>query len=126
MRFTECRQDGSQHLLGRRLSDTAGDRDQAAGEALTCVAAKAMQACKRVVDQEQPTDGRDVTMHHGTGRTLCERVGDEAMTIAGLALQRDKQVAGVDGAGVDRHASGGEVRRLHRATGRFEQLARGP
>ena len=51
-------------------------------------------------------------MHHRTGRALGERIGDEGVAIAGLALQRDEQIARLQGARVDRHAGGGERRAI--------------
>ena len=125
MRGAECRQYGPQHLLRRRLADASGDRDKAAGEALACVAAKAMQAGQGIMDEQQAADLWHRAMHHRAGRTLGDGVSNEGVTVARLALQGDKQVAGLDGARIDRNAGGGE-RRAHGSAGGLEQIMRGP
>ena len=125
MRDAECRQYGPQHLLRRRLADASGDRDQAAGEALACVAAEAMQAGQGIIDEQQPADLWHGMMHHRAGRALGDRVSNEGVTVACLAAQGDKQVAGVNGTRIDRNAGGGE-RRAHGPAGSLEQIVRGP
>src|SRR5689334_19309145 len=64
-------------------------------------------------------------MHHGAGRSLAQRVTDEGMAVAALALQRDEQVSWLDGAGVDGHAAGDKWC-VDRAAGGFEQVVLGP
>ena len=86
VRAAERRQDGAQHLLRRGLADAAGDRDQPSGEALPRIAAQPVQrrpACRRRSSRWSASG--DVAMHHRAGRTLGQRVGDEGVTVAGLA-----------------------------------------
>ncbi len=110
-----ARQHERQRFLGRGLADRAGDRDHLAVQSLPRRARQIAQAFQHVLDHQQPRIGckrcalrrRD---HRKSGAVLQRRL-DEVMAVAAVARDREKGVARLQRAAVDRNAVHGARQR---------------
>ena len=111
-----CRQQGTQSVLGAGLADGAGDAGDARRAAAAAGVSQIGQGLHRVGDTDQrPLRPRNVARHDGGRGAAHEGVGDVDVTVGGLAVQREEQVALADGAAVESDAGCFERRgRCHR------------
>ncbi len=123
-------QPGGDGLGDAGLADRAGDGGApGAGRALAGGRAQGLQGDEGVGDVDRRIGGR--ARDQGAGRALAEGHIEELVPVA-LAGQGDEQVAGLQRAGVDGHAGGGEgrVAQTARAGGDFqrgpERITHGP
>ena len=107
MRRALARQDEAQRLLGAGLADRAGDGDDLRARP----GARAGGPRPRMASSTSGTTisgplsdevGRPRLGDDRRGRALGERVADEVMAVAGVALDGEEQVARLEGARVDR------------------------
>src|SRR5206468_10359266 len=95
----------------RRFADAAGDGDDLRMRAGAGVAAEVFEASKRIVgDFEKRTGGLHIAArarYQGERGTGFQCGGHEVMAIAGLALDRHENIAGLNVAAVDGDAADG-------------------
>ena len=95
----------AQRLLGRGLADRAGDGDHLALEARARGAGEIAQGLEHVVDDEQRRVGGEARAHvagdDGQARAGLERVVDEVVAVARLALDGEEGLAARQAAAVD-------------------------
>ncbi len=118
------RQQGAQHFLRRGLADAAGDRGEAAGEAVARERGQPAQPVQGIAHQQQLRIRRQPARHpmrHRARRALGQRIGNVIVAVAAVADQRDEQIAGLERARIDRHA-GRRERRGQLAAGRGGQF----
>src|SRR5260221_1053731 len=123
-----ARQRNPQRLLGPGLADAPSDADDPGMAAPPRRAAERRQGGQRIADDEQRRIASDAVgrlCDERRGSPPRERVGDEGVAIEIRPLERDEEVAGGDGAAVDRHAGDGEVAAC-RAAGCRDEVAGGP
>ena len=115
------------HFLGRGLADRAGDGDDLALHAGAAGAAQRLKRGQNVRDDQQ---GRvigdtlgNAADQRGAG-ALFQRLGHEIMAVP-RRLQRDEQIARLDGAGVDGNPPHRKVAR-HPPAGGGSSILRGP
>ena len=111
----EVRKHQPRHVLGRCFSNRAGDRRDKGLRARARIRAEALQRGLRILDDEKRTGGREVArmrfVHDGGRRALFEGRGNEIMSVARVAIDGEKQIAGLQRARID-----GDAARLARQT----------
>ena len=106
MRAPLVRKDREQHFLGRGFADAACHRDDLCLRAGTRGCAKRLERLEHIIDDQQRRIFGHALGHMGHQCSPCpfvQRHGDKVMPVAHI-LQRNKQIAWCNGAGINRHA----------------------
>ncbi len=124
------RQRDAQHFLGARLADRAGHRDDSGARARARRPPEPLQRAQRVLDGEGRLVRGKVAParigdHGGRGARL-EGARDMVMAVVDLALDGEKQVAGLKRSRVDRNAVDARAHRRARRAQRPGQFGFGP
>src|SRR5207244_3377668 len=105
-------QDSADAIIGRSLTDTPGDADDAHAVPGPVVGAEVAEGVEHVGDVDQRDAGRQrlvqaALIDHGGGGAGLDRLGQEAVAIGVLARESEEQVAGLQPATVGAHAANG-------------------